>query len=58
MRVNLTPELWNAVIVAIDNDLDEFRDYGTKDHPELDVRYGKMLQARGEILLSMQEEKK
>ena len=58
MRVNLTPELWNAVIVAIDNDLDDFRDCGTKGHPELDVRYGKMLQARGEILLSMQEEKK
>jgi hypothetical protein len=28
---------------------------GTDGDPELDIRYGKMLQARGEILLEMRE---
>lgn len=55
MNVQMKPELWEAVIVAIDNDLDDYHSMGTEGDPELDIRYGKMLQARGEILLEMQE---
>lgn len=55
MNVQMKPELWEAVIVAIDNDLDDYHSMGTDGDPELDIRYGKMLQARGEILLEMQE---
>ena len=55
MKVDLPLELWEAVIVAIDNDLNDFRECGTKGHPELDIRYGKMLQARGEILCEKQD---
>jgi hypothetical protein len=55
MKVDLPLELWEAVIVAIDNDLNDFKDCGTKGHPELDIRYGKMLQARGEILCEKQD---
>ena len=54
MKVDLSLELWEAVIVAIDNDLNDFRDCGTEGSPELDIRYGKMLQARGEILCEKQ----
>jgi hypothetical protein len=54
MKVDLPLELWEAIIVAIDNDLNEFKDCGTEGHPELDIRYGKMLQARGEILCARQ----
>tara|TARA_B100000035_G_C20746758_1_gene442146 strand:- start:9 stop:194 length:186 start_codon:yes stop_codon:yes gene_type:complete len=57
MQVNMNTELWNAVIVAIDNDLQEYKDMGTNGHPELDIRYGKMLQARGKILIKMEEDK-
>jgi hypothetical protein len=49
MKVEMSKELWNAVIVAIDCDLDDFYSMGTSDDPSLDVRYGKMLQARGII---------
>jgi len=49
MQVKMSKELWNAVIVAIDCDLDDFRSMGTADDPSLDVRYGKMIQARGII---------
>ena len=51
MKVEMSEELWNAVIVAIDCDLDDFYSMGTRySHcPSLDVRYGKMLQARGII---------
>ncbi len=55
MKVIMKPELWEAVIVAIDNDLDDYYSMGTEGDPELDIRYGKMLQARGEILLEMRE---
>ncbi len=55
MKVDLPLELWEAVIVAIDNDLDDYHSMGTDGDPELDIRYGKMLQARGEILLEMKE---
>lgn len=55
MKVTMKPELWEAVIVAIDNDLDDYRSIGTEGDPELDIRYGKMLWARGEILLEMKE---
>jgi len=55
MKVDLSLELWEAVIVAIDNDLNDFRDCGTEGSPELDIRYGKMLQARGEILCEKQD---
>ena len=55
MKVTMKPELWEAVIVAIDNDLNDFRDCGTEGSPELDIRYGKMLQARGEILCEKQD---
>jgi|TARA_R100001440_G_scaffold75607_1_gene103272 hypothetical protein len=55
MKVTMKPELWEAVIVAIDNDLDDYHSIGTEGDPELDIRYGKMLQARGEILLEMRE---
>ena len=55
MKVDLPLELWEAVIVAIDNDLNEFKDCGTEGHPELDIRYGKMLQARSEILCEKQD---
>ena len=57
MRVEMETKLWEAIIVAIDNDLDDFRDMGTKGFPELDVRYGKMLQARGKILAEIKEKK-
>ena len=57
MQVNMNAQLWNAVIVAIDNDLQEYKDMGTNGHPELDIRYGKMLQARGKILIKMEEVK-
>jgi hypothetical protein len=53
----MNAQLWNAVIVAIDNDLQEYKDMGTNGHPELDIRYGKMLQARGYILIKMEEDK-
>jgi hypothetical protein len=55
MKVTMKAELWEAVIVAIDNDLDDYSSMGTDGDPELDIRYGKMLQARGEILLEMRE---
>ena len=55
MKVTMKPELWEAVIVAIDNDLDDYSSMGTDGDPELDIRYGKMFQARGEILLEMRE---
>ena len=55
MKVTMKAELWEAVIVAIDNDLDDYSSMGTDGDPELDIRYGKMLQARGEILLEMKE---
>ena len=55
MKVDLPLELWEAVIVAIDNDLNDFKDCGTEGSPELDIRYGKMLQARGEILCEKQD---
>ena len=55
MKVTMKAELWEAVIVAIDNDLDDYHSMGTDGDPELDIRYGKMLQARGEILLEMRE---
>ena len=55
MKVTMKPELWEAVIVAIDNDLNEYHSIGTEGHPELDIRYGKMLQARGEILCEKQD---
>lgn len=55
MKVKMKAELWEAVIVAIDNDLDDYHSMGTDGDPELDIRYGKMLQARGEILLEMRE---
>tara|TARA_R110000803_G_scaffold80330_1_gene146136 strand:- start:284 stop:469 length:186 start_codon:yes stop_codon:yes gene_type:complete len=55
MKVTMKPELWEAVIVAIDNDLNDYHSMGTEGDPELDIRYGKMLQARGEILLEMKE---
>jgi hypothetical protein len=62
MNVQMKPELWEAVIVAIDHDLvsitdiqDDYRSMGMEGDPELDARYGKMLQARGKILLEMQE---
>ena len=55
MKVEMSKELWNAVIVAIDNDLNDYHSMGTEGDPELDIRYGKMLQARGEILLEMKE---
>ena len=58
MKVIMKPELWEAVIVAIDNDLDDYYSMGTEGDPELDIRYGKMLQARGEILLEMRENNK
>jgi len=49
MKVEMSEELWNAVIVAIDCDLDDFYSIGTGGDASLDVRYGKMLQARGII---------
>ncbi len=53
MKVEMSKELWNAVIVAIDCDLDDYHSkpsgMGTGECPSLDVRYGKMLQARGII---------
>lgn len=49
MKVEMSKELWNAVIVAIDYDLDDYHSMGTGECPSLDVRYGKMLQARGII---------
>ena len=55
MKLTMKAELWEAVIVAIDNDLDDYHSMGTDGDPELDIRYGKMLQARGEILLEMRE---
>ena len=55
MKIEMKPELWEAVIVAIDNDVDDHHSMGTDGDPELDIRYGKMLQARGEILLQIQE---
>ncbi len=55
MKVKMTPKLWNAVIVAIDNDLNEYHSMGTSGDPELDIRYGKMLQARGYILQQMRD---
>jgi hypothetical protein len=55
MKVTMKPELWEAVIVAIDNDLDDYHSIGTEGDPELDIRYGKMLQARGEILCEKQD---
>ena len=55
MKVTMKAELWEAVIVSIDNDLDDYHSMGTDGDPELDIRYGKMLQARGEILLEMKE---
>ena len=57
MKVEMTPELWNAVIVAIDNELDEYHTMGTGGDPELNIRYGKMLQARGYILQQMRDTK-
>ena len=55
MRVTMKPELWEAFVVAIDNDLSDYHSIGTEGDPELDIRYGKMLWARGEILLEMKE---
>jgi len=49
MHVKMPRELWNAVIVAIDCDLDDFNSMGVGDDPSLCIRYGKMLQARGII---------
>tara|TARA_R100000081_G_C4685461_1_gene99747 strand:+ start:332 stop:517 length:186 start_codon:yes stop_codon:yes gene_type:complete len=57
MQVNMNAELWNAVIVAIDCDLDDYHSMGTSGDPELNIRYGKMLQARGLILRQMREKK-
>ena len=54
MKVEMNLELWFAVIVAIDGELDEYKSMGTSGDPELDVRYGKMLQARGHILRKME----
>ena len=41
MQVNMNAQLWNAVVVAIDNDLQEYKDMGTNGHPELNIRYRK-----------------
>jgi len=54
MKVEMNLELWYAVIVAIDGELNEFKEMGTSGDPELDIRYGKMLQARGHILRQME----
>lgn len=54
MKVEMNLELWYAVIVAIDGELNEFKEMGTSGDPELDIRYGKMLQARGYILRKME----
>jgi hypothetical protein len=49
MYVKMRRELWEAVIVAIDCDLNEFSSMGVGDDPHLYIRYGKMFQARGII---------
>ena len=54
MKVEMNLNLWYAVIVAIDGELDEYKQLGTSEDPELDIRYGKMLQARGHILRQME----
>tara|TARA_R100000388_G_C7219854_1_gene148287 strand:- start:38 stop:217 length:180 start_codon:yes stop_codon:yes gene_type:complete len=56
MQVNMNDQLWYAVIIAIDGELDEYKQLGTSGDPELDIRYGKMLQARGYILRQMRED--
>lgn len=56
MYIKMTKETANAAIVAIDCELDEYQSMGADDASLL-VRYGLMMQAKGQILMSLEEEK-
>lgn len=55
MKVEMTKELWNAVLVAIDCDLDDMQTSKVDYDPHLDIRHGKMLQAKGNIIAALEE---
>lgn len=56
MHIKMTKETAKAAIVAIDCDLDEYKSMGASE-PELLIRYGLMMQAKGQILLAFNESK-
>ena len=54
MHINISKDAANAALIAIDCELDEFQSLGASE-PELLVRYGLMMQAKGQILLAFDE---
>ena len=56
MHIKMNKETANAALIAIDCELDEYQSMGA-DEPELLIRYGLMMQAKGQILLALNERK-
>lgn len=56
MNIKITKEAAKAALIAIDCELDEYESMGASE-PELLIRYGLMMQAKGEILLAFNERK-